>query len=80
MANATALGIDLYGPIPDDAQCIESGDNRLGYWFTEPGTSANVWVRAQADLDAYEDVLIEVDKNSSALRRPVVRPVIQLRK
>lgn len=46
--NATVLGVDVYGPIPDDA--VQMGD----YWLAKAGSRASAWVRAQIDLDTYE--------------------------
>ncbi|KAK3997986.1 hypothetical protein QBC44DRAFT_364184 [Cladorrhinum sp. PSN332] len=51
IVNATALGLDLYGSIPDDA--VKEGD----HWTAQPGTLAAAWFRAQIDLDAYEEQL-----------------------
>ncbi|EQL03200.1 hypothetical protein G6O67_005550 [Ophiocordyceps sinensis] len=45
VSNATALGIDVYGPIPGDAVRA-----REGHWTAEPGTQAWAWIRAQIDL------------------------------
>ncbi|KAH7312499.1 hypothetical protein B0I35DRAFT_480950 [Stachybotrys elegans] len=44
-ANATALGVDIYGPMPDDAKFVD------GHWEGEPGTKAHAWFRAQIDID-----------------------------
>ncbi|KAK3995924.1 hypothetical protein QBC44DRAFT_232889 [Cladorrhinum sp. PSN332] len=49
IANATALGIDVYGSIPDDA--VQKGE---GYYVAEPGTLGWAWIRAQQDLEEYE--------------------------
>ncbi|PFH62179.1 hypothetical protein XA68_14720 [Ophiocordyceps unilateralis] len=46
LANATALGIDVYGPIPADATKVEEG-----HYTAEPGTKAWAWIRAQIDLE-----------------------------
>ena len=43
---ATALGIDVYGPIPADAVKVENG-----HWSAEPGTLAHAWIKAQFDID-----------------------------
>ncbi|KAK4464608.1 hypothetical protein QBC42DRAFT_170841 [Cladorrhinum samala] len=51
IANATALGVDVWGPIPADAT---TGD---GYYKAEPGTPGWAWIRAQVDLAAYEKEL-----------------------
>ncbi|KAK0737378.1 hypothetical protein B0T21DRAFT_392498 [Apiosordaria backusii] len=51
IANATALGVDVWGPIPDDAT---EGD---GYYTAEPGTLGWAWIRAQQDLGEYEKEL-----------------------
>ena len=48
IANATALGIDVYGPIPADAVRV------YGHWVAQPGTRASAWMRAQIDLNPYE--------------------------
>ena len=54
--DATALGVDVYGPIPNDAVWVELGDG-IGYWSAEPGTKASAWIRAQIDLNEYEENL-----------------------
>jgi len=46
IVNATALGIDVYGPIPADAVKVENG-----HWSAEPGTLAHAWIKAQFDID-----------------------------
>lgn len=51
IANATALGVDVWGPIPTDAT---KGD---GYYSAEPGTLGWAWIRAQQDLVGYEEEL-----------------------
>lgn len=43
--NATALGVDIYGPIPDDAIVVDD------HYMAEAGSKAYAWVRAQADID-----------------------------
>ncbi|KAH7303082.1 hypothetical protein B0I35DRAFT_325131, partial [Stachybotrys elegans] len=43
--NATALGVDIYGPMPTDAEFVD------GHWEAEPGTKAHAWFRAQIDID-----------------------------
>ncbi|KAM4055804.1 hypothetical protein HRG_008345 [Hirsutella rhossiliensis] len=43
--NATALGVDVYGPIPSDAVKVSKG-----HYTAEPGTKAWAWIRAQSDL------------------------------
>lgn len=48
IANATALGISVYGPIPTDAVKVDD------HWVAQPGTSASAWMRAQIDLNPYE--------------------------
>ncbi|ROT38217.1 hypothetical protein SODALDRAFT_296784 [Sodiomyces alkalinus F11] len=44
-ANATALGVDIFGDIPDDG--VREGDHVTA----EPGTKAWAWIRAQIDID-----------------------------
>ncbi|KAK0716324.1 hypothetical protein B0H67DRAFT_539305 [Lasiosphaeris hirsuta] len=46
IANATALGINVYGHIPDDAVKIGEGS-----YTAEVGTLAHAWIRAQIDID-----------------------------
>ncbi|EGR50068.1 hypothetical protein MKX07_007821 [Trichoderma sp. CBMAI-0711] len=48
IANATAKGIDVFGPIPDDAVKTDAG-----YWTAEEGTDAWAWIRAQIDIPAH---------------------------
>ncbi|KXX77090.1 hypothetical protein MMYC01_205385 [Madurella mycetomatis] len=48
IAKAMELGIDVYGPIPDDAQRVDD------HWVAQPGSRASAWMRAQIDLDQYE--------------------------
>lgn len=48
VANATAKGIDVFGPIPGDAV---KADN--GYYTAEEGTDAWAWIRAQIDIPAH---------------------------
>ncbi|RFU82183.1 amidohydrolase [Trichoderma arundinaceum] len=48
VANATAKGIDVFGPIPGDAV---QADN--GYWTAEEGTDAWAWIRAQIDIPSH---------------------------
>lgn len=43
--NATDLGVDIYGNIPED---FEEKD---GEFFAEPGSKAWTWARAQIDID-----------------------------
>ncbi|KAL2752937.1 hypothetical protein ACRALDRAFT_1072726 [Sodiomyces alcalophilus JCM 7366] len=43
--NATALGVDIFGEIPDDG--VREGDKVLA----EPGSKAWAWIRAQIDID-----------------------------
>ncbi|PHH92759.1 hypothetical protein CDD83_5383 [Cordyceps sp. RAO-2017] len=45
ISNATALGVDVWGPMPQDA--VRAPD---GYYTAEPGTKAWAWIRAQIDL------------------------------
>ncbi|OBR10914.1 Amidohydrolase [Colletotrichum higginsianum IMI 349063] len=45
IVNATALGIDVYGAIPEDAVKVADG-----HYTAEPGTNAWAWIRAQIDL------------------------------
>lgn len=47
ISNATAMGVDVYGPIPSDAVKVDAHQ-----WTAEPGTKAWAWIRAQIDLDA----------------------------
>ncbi|KAM0321993.1 hypothetical protein ACHAQA_009734 [Verticillium albo-atrum] len=44
--NAKALGVDIYGPIPDDGTVHDDG-----HVTAEPGSKAWAWIRAQADID-----------------------------
>jgi len=46
IANATALGINVYGHIPDDA--VKIGESS---YSAEVGTLAHAWIRAQIDID-----------------------------
>lgn len=48
ISKAIELGIDVYGPIPDDAKRVED------HWVAQPGSRASAWMRAQIDLDQYE--------------------------
>ncbi|KAH7309656.1 hypothetical protein B0I35DRAFT_463615 [Stachybotrys elegans] len=43
--NATALGVDIFGPIPSDARRVDD------HWEADPGTPAWAWIRAQLDID-----------------------------
>ncbi|KAK4166944.1 hypothetical protein QBC43DRAFT_204848 [Cladorrhinum sp. PSN259] len=49
--NATHRGIDIFGPIPSDAVKVN------GHWEAEEGTLAHAWIRAQVDIERYEDLL-----------------------
>ncbi|KAK4224021.1 hypothetical protein QBC38DRAFT_446829 [Podospora fimiseda] len=50
--NATSLGIDVFGPVPNDA--IRNKDGSV----TAPeGSKSNAWLRAQADLGIYSEQL-----------------------
>ncbi|CAP67722.1 uncharacterized protein PODANS_1_16110 [Podospora anserina S mat+] len=51
IVNATALGVDVWGPVPDDAT---KGN---GFYTATPGTLGWAWIRAQQDLGSYEDLL-----------------------
>ena len=54
---AEAKGIDVYGPIPDDAVKVEDG-----YYTAEEGTDAWAWIRAQIDLPNTEETRREIEK------------------
>jgi hypothetical protein len=43
--NATAMGVDIFGPIPDDG--VRLADRVVA----DPGTKAWAWMRAQVDID-----------------------------
>lgn len=43
--NATALGVDIFEPIPDDGVVL---NDRI---VAEPGTKAWAWIRAQIDIN-----------------------------
>ncbi|RCI08398.1 hypothetical protein L249_8822 [Ophiocordyceps polyrhachis-furcata BCC 54312] len=45
LANAHRMGVDVWGPIPDDAVKVKDG-----HYTAEPGTKAWTWIRAQIDL------------------------------
>ncbi|KAK4649112.1 uncharacterized protein QC761_116110 [Podospora bellae-mahoneyi] len=53
IVNATALGVDVWGPVPDDAT---KGD---GFYTATPGTLGWAWIRAQQDLGSYEEDVLE---------------------
>lgn len=46
IANATARGIGVWGPIPGDA--VKVGEHQ---YTAEEGTLAHAWIRAQVDID-----------------------------
>lgn len=48
IAKAMALGIDVFGSIPNDAVKVDD------HWVAKPGTLASAWMRAQIDLDQYQ--------------------------
>ncbi|KAL9947973.1 hypothetical protein D7B24_004125 [Verticillium nonalfalfae] len=58
--NAEALGVDIYGPIPDD------GVVHADHVTAEPGTKAWAWIRAQADIDWAK---VSKDKRDAVLKR-----------
>ena len=58
IANATALGVDVYGPIPDDAVVQDDG-----HYTAEVGSKAWAWIRAQIDLP--RDETNDVEKRQS---------------
>ncbi|CAG9983562.1 unnamed protein product [Clonostachys byssicola] len=45
LANATALGVDIYGPIPDDYTKVDD------HIVADPGSKAYAWIRARIDVD-----------------------------
>jgi len=51
IANATALGIDLYGELPSDGKIFDD------HWEAKAGTLAWAYIRAQQDLVGYENEL-----------------------
>ncbi|KAL0941654.1 uncharacterized protein CTRU02_204417 [Colletotrichum truncatum] len=57
IANATALGVDVYGSIPDDATKVTDG-----HYTAEPGTKAWAWIRAQIDLPNTAETRSEIEK------------------
>ena len=58
LLEASALNIDVWGPIPDDAVRVPLPNSTDLYGFlSEPGTRANVWARAQGELDKFEEEL-----------------------
>ncbi|KAM0277205.1 hypothetical protein ACHAQH_005988 [Verticillium albo-atrum] len=58
--NAAALGVDIYGPIPDDGVVHD------GHVTAEPGTKAWAWIRAQADIDWKH---VSKEKRDAVLKR-----------
>jgi hypothetical protein len=44
-ANATALGVDIFGPIPDDYTKVDD------HIVADPGSKAYAWIRARIDVD-----------------------------
>ncbi|KEY72666.1 hypothetical protein S7711_11366 [Stachybotrys chartarum IBT 7711] len=58
--DATALGVDYYGPIPDDAILVQQG-----YWTANEGSKAWTWMRAQIDLPPPEDTVSSVFKREN---------------
>ncbi|VUC34801.1 unnamed protein product [Clonostachys rosea] len=44
-ANATALGVDIFGPIPDDHTKVDD------HIVADPGSKAYAWIRARIDVD-----------------------------
>ncbi|WYZ38364.1 hypothetical protein EsH8_III_000278 [Colletotrichum jinshuiense] len=64
IANATALDVDVYGSIPDDA--VQSAD---GHYIAEPGTKAWAWIRAQIDLPNTAETRAEIEKRASIEKR-----------
>ncbi|ELQ35917.1 hypothetical protein M0657_012176 [Pyricularia oryzae] len=61
--NATLLGVDIFGPMPDDYEVVGEGLNKA-----EPGSKSWAWLRAQIDMSP-EDVpahrRAEVEKRQS---------------
>lgn len=60
-ANATALGVDIFGAIPDDH--VKEGDHVIA----QPGSKAWAWIRAQVDIDW--DSVPEEQKAQAAKRQ-----------
>ncbi|KAL7782638.1 hypothetical protein V8C43DRAFT_310162 [Trichoderma afarasin] len=58
VANATAKGIDVFGPIPDDAVKAHEG-----FYTAEEGTDAWAWIRAQIDIPAHARPATEKRQN-----------------
>ncbi|KAI8233975.1 hypothetical protein K4K54_009401 [Colletotrichum sp. SAR 10_86] len=57
IANATAMGVDVCGVIPDDAVKV------IGYQYAaEPVSKAWVWIRVQIDLLNTEDTRHKIEK------------------
>lgn len=57
IANATAMGVDVYGGIPDDAVKVTEGQ-----YTAKPGSKAWAWIRAQIDLPDTEETRREIAK------------------
>ncbi|KAF9871152.1 hypothetical protein CkaCkLH20_11321 [Colletotrichum karsti] len=57
ITNATAMGVDVYGTIPDDAVKVADG-----HYSAEPGSKAWAWIRAQIDLGNSEETRSEIEK------------------
>lgn len=55
--NATTLGVDVYGPIPDNAILVQEV-----YGTAKEGTEAWTWIRGQIDLPPPEDTVSGVAK------------------
>ncbi|EQB54058.1 amidohydrolase [Colletotrichum gloeosporioides Cg-14] len=57
IANATAMGVDVYGVIPDDAVKVTEDQ-----YTAEPGTKAWAWIRAQIDLPNTDETRRQIEK------------------
>ncbi|WQF82339.1 hypothetical protein CDEST_07353 [Colletotrichum destructivum] len=64
IANATALGVDVYGQIPADAVRVSDGSHTA-----EPGSQAWAWIRAQIDLPNTLETRNEIENRAALEKR-----------
>ncbi|TIC97879.1 hypothetical protein CH35J_007559 [Colletotrichum higginsianum] len=64
IANATALGVDVYGQIPADAVRVSDGS-----YTAEPGSQAWAWIRAQIDLPNTLETRNEIENRAALEKR-----------
>lgn len=64
IANATALGVDVYGEIPADAVRVSDGS-----YTAEPGSQAWAWIRAQIDLPNTLETRNEIENRAALEKR-----------